>query len=230
VTAAPAPAPVVTGDPFRAATPYNPTVVGRPVPNPQLNRPNFTLPCEFPNQNFAPYDPAPFDFGKHRGGCGGGLKGGKGGCGCGSTGSGAGGCGGTGCGGATGHPGGGCGGCGAAGSTVSPPPAPPVVRMSGHDLDEGCDCNGTNGGKSGGQVKQAAGWFKKKGGCCTGGGSCTTCCNTSNFIFGSSRSYFGESSREFFERPPSVDGLKHFPGKYMPPANGITQAGWYLER
>ena len=38
-----------------------------------------------------------------------------------------------------------------------------------------------------------------------------------------------QSSREFFERPPSVDGLKHFPKKYLPPANGITQAGWYLQ-
>ncbi len=42
-----------------------------------------------------------------------------------------------------------------------------------------------------------------------GVGSCATCGNTKNFILGSSRSYFGESSREFFERPPAVDGIRH---------------------
>jgi hypothetical protein len=83
------PAPVITGDPFRAATPYNPTIVGRHVPNPQLNRPWLTIPCENPNQNFAPYEPTPPDwlnglFGRCKGGCGGcggaGCLKGKGGC------------------------------------------------------------------------------------------------------------------------------------------------------
>jgi hypothetical protein len=40
-------------------------------------------------------------------------------------------------------------------------------------------------------------------------GSCATCGNTSNFIWSGSRSYFGESSREFFERPPSIDAIRH---------------------
>jgi hypothetical protein len=87
-------------------------------------------------------------------------------------------------------------------------------------------------------------WFQKKGGCgcdggacdptpakhplihevthptcgaCSKGGSCTTCCTTHNFIFASSRSYFGESSRDFFERPPSTDGIKMVPKAYYPP-------------
>lgn len=84
-------------------------------------------------------------------------------------------------------------------------------------------------------------WFQKKSGCgcgaacgegthptlekvahpycgaCSKGGSCTTCCNTHNFILASSRSYFGESSREFFERPPSTDGIKMVPKAYYPP-------------
>jgi hypothetical protein len=86
-------------------------------------------------------------------------------------------------------------------------------------------------------------WFQKKGGCgcdggacdptpsqhpilheathptcgaCSKGGSCTTCCNTHNFILASSRSYFGESSREFFERPASPDGIKMVPKAYYP--------------
>jgi hypothetical protein len=54
-------------------------------------------------------------------------------------------------------------------------------------------------------------------GSCSKGGSCTTCCNTNNFAFASSRSFFGESSREFFERPASPDGIKMHPVKYAPP-------------
>ena len=42
-----------------------------------------------------------------------------------------------------------------------------------------------------------------------------------NFILGSSRSFFGESSREFFERPPAQDGIKMVPKAYCPiPAPG----------
>lgn len=41
--------PIPAEDPFRAATPYNPTRVGREIPDPRLNRPNFTLDCEFEN-------------------------------------------------------------------------------------------------------------------------------------------------------------------------------------
>lgn len=48
---------------------------------------------------------------------------------------------------------------------------------------------------------------KHKGGCSVG--NCATCSNTYNFVWGGSRSYFGESSREFFERPPSVDAVRH---------------------
>lgn len=46
-----------------------------------------------------------------------------------------------------------------------------------------------------------------KGGCSQG--NCATCSNTYNFIWSGSRSFFGESSREFFERPPSVDAARH---------------------
>jgi len=142
------PAPIIAADPYAAATPYNPTTVGRPVPNPHYNRANFTIPCAYPNQNLAPLEPYPRDFGGkflH-------YTGGKGyGC--------ANGCGGSGCG----------NGCG-------------------------------NGG---------LGWLKHKSCCGDGGGSCATCQNTCDFVWGSSRTFFGESSREFFERPPSVDGLKN---------------------
>jgi hypothetical protein len=83
------------------------------------------------------------------------------------------------------------------------------------------------------------GWFKKDGcgcgkpctppdgalgqmthpycGVCSKGGSFTTGCNTANFVLGSSRSFFGESSREFFERPASEDGIKMKPKAYSPP-------------
>ena len=135
---------LVVVDPYAAATPYNPTVVGRPVPNPHYNRVNFTLPCTIPNQNLDPLQPYPRrdvagHFLHYSGGNGGG-------------------CGGHGCG----------GGC-------------------GHGL----------------------GLLKHKSGCGDPGGSCATCGNTGEFIFGSSRIYFGESSRDFFERPPSVDGITH---------------------
>jgi hypothetical protein len=95
----------------------------------------------------------------------------------------------------------GCGGCGGHG----------WLRKGGcgGGCDGGCD-GGCGGGKHG----------LLHGGCagaCSKGGSCTTCCNTSNFAFGSSRSFFGESSREFFERPPSPDGIKMVPVKYAPP-------------
>jgi hypothetical protein len=126
--------PVVVADPFRAATPYNATVVRRTVPNPQLNRRDFTLPCENPNQNFASFVPAQPECIKNifgRSDCGSG-----GGSGCGS-------------------------GC-------------------GKHADGGCSQ-----------------------------GSCATCGNTTNFVWSGSRSFFGESSREFFERPPSVDAVRH---------------------
>ncbi len=58
-------------------------------------------------------------------------------------------------------------------------------------------------------------------GVCSKGGSCTTCCNSGIFIFGSSRSFFGESTREYFERPPAPDGIKMVPKAYYPvPAPG----------
>src|SRR5947208_7755669 len=62
---APPTAPVVVVDPYTAATPYNPTVVGRPVPNPYYNRANFTLPCTLPNQNLDPLQPRENEFGNH---------------------------------------------------------------------------------------------------------------------------------------------------------------------
>jgi hypothetical protein len=134
-------APVVPdAEAFRAATPYNATVVGRPVPNPLYNRPSYTLPCENPNQNFEPLILTRPDclkrlFGKS-----------------------------------------GCGSCGK--------------------------------------------WGKGEHGC--GVGNCATCNNTYNFIWGGSRSFFGESSREFFERPAAVDGLRH---KWNPPPV-IYRAGY----
>src|SRR4029077_15691840 len=42
----------------------------------------------------------------------------------------------------------------------------------------------------------------------------------------SSRSFFGESSRDFFERPPSVDGIKHCANKYAPTNGGANGCGW----
>lgn len=42
-----------------------------------------------------------------------------------------------------------------------------------------------------------------------GVGNLATMANTYNFWWSGSRSYFGESSREFFERPPSVDAVRH---------------------
>ncbi len=57
---------------FRAATPYNATVMSRTTPNPALNHPNFALDCENANQNFDKYV---------HGDCWGGRCGGKHGCG-----------------------------------------------------------------------------------------------------------------------------------------------------
>jgi hypothetical protein len=138
-------------DPYHAATPYNPVVVGQPAPNPAWNRPITTLPCIYPNQNFEPFTPT-----KHWGN--GWFK--KGGCG---------------------------GGC-----------------SLGYPCGEGPNPS-----------KQK--WLHPECGMCSKGGSATTICNTLNFTFASSRSYFGESSREFFERPPSPDGIKMKPEAYRAP-------------
>ena len=63
---APPVAPLVAVDPYAAATPYNPTVVGRPVPNPHYNRAIYTIPCAIPNQNLDPLQPYPRrDIGGH---------------------------------------------------------------------------------------------------------------------------------------------------------------------
>jgi len=51
----PAGAPVPYYDPYRAASPYNPIRIDRPVPDPGLNRPNMTLCCDIPNQDLSPY-------------------------------------------------------------------------------------------------------------------------------------------------------------------------------
>ena|SRR5579871_3483782 len=74
----PASAPMPAYDAYRAASPYNPTRIDRPVPDPALNMPNMTLPCDIPNQNLAPYTGGcgcggghGFLKGKHGGGCGG---------------------------------------------------------------------------------------------------------------------------------------------------------------
>jgi hypothetical protein len=70
--------------------------------------------------------------------------------------------------------------------------------------------SGGNGGCNDGCGGAGNGWLKGKlAGCCAGGGACATCEATGEFIFGSSRTFFGESSREFFERPPAVDGIPH---------------------
>jgi hypothetical protein len=136
-------------DPYHAATPYNP-IVSQSVPNPMLNRPITTLPCDIPNQNLDPFNrvkPGCKDCGKK------GLK--QGGCGCGQ-------------------------------------PCTPPNSTWGKLTHPYC-------------------------GICSKGGSYTTGCNTFNFVLGSSRSYFGESSREFFERPASIDGVKMQPKAYSPP-------------
>jgi len=131
-------------DPYLAATPYNATTVGRPVPSPHYNRPIYTLPCTIPNQNLDPLQPYPHkDIAGH------------------------------------------------------------FLRYSGN---KGAGCGNGCGGGCG----HGLGWLKKKDGCCgDAGGSCATCQNTGDFIFGSSRTFFGESSRAFFERPPSVDAIRH---------------------
>jgi hypothetical protein len=153
---------VIILDPYHAATPYNPTVTGQSFPNPALNRPVTTLPCDIPNQNLDP-------FNRVKPGCnkGGWFKKG-GGCGC------------------------GCANAGVDGQTPYAMPAHP-----------GCAV-------------------------CSKGGSYTTGCNSFNFVFGSSRSFFGESTREFFERPPSPDGIKMCPKEYLPPPapGAFTPAGY----
>jgi hypothetical protein len=121
--AAPVAAPVVTADVFRAATPYNATVVRRIVPNPANNRPDFTLPCDNCHQNFDPFVPA----------------------------------------------------------------QPDCISRFG-----GCGKKGTRYGEFG-----------------CGQGNCATMTNSYNFVWGGSRSFFGETSREFFERPASVDQVRH---------------------
>jgi hypothetical protein len=151
-------APVVVGDPYRAASPYNPTVVGRPVPNPQLNRVNYTLPCDIHNQNLGPLQLQPWNWGRGHGHCHGNGNG---------------------------H----------------------FLHYTGNGngCNNGCNNDCGNGGRAAG-----CGCLKGKLGhaCCgDGGGACATCENTHSFIWGSSRTYFGESSREFFERPPAVDGI-----------------------
>lgn len=60
-------------DSYRAASPYNATVVGRPAPNPSYNMVSFTLPCDIPNMNTATYVWPEHD---RRFGCGGALGGG----------------------------------------------------------------------------------------------------------------------------------------------------------
>jgi hypothetical protein len=61
------------------------------------------------------------------------------------------------------------------------------------------------------------------------GGAYTTCAESSNFIFASSRSFFGESSREFFERPPAPDGIKMVPKAYCPvPAPGAYMPAYVV--
>jgi hypothetical protein len=92
------------------------------------------------------------------------------------------------------------------------PYAPAKPGCKGWFKKKGCGCSG--GSDAGGAGDDSAG---HKCAACSKGGSCTTCCNTDNFIFGSSRSFFGESSREFFERPPSIDGVKMCPKAYKPP-------------
>jgi hypothetical protein len=61
----PGPLPYVTpACPFRAATPYNAIVVGRPVPNPANTMPSFVLGCDLPNINTDPYVYPPCDWGR----------------------------------------------------------------------------------------------------------------------------------------------------------------------
>src|SRR3954462_12338165 len=67
--------PVLADCPYRAATPYNAIVVGRPVPNPSWTMPNFTLCCDLPCQNLDPYVYPDCGWGN---GCGGGWNGGCG--------------------------------------------------------------------------------------------------------------------------------------------------------
>lgn len=150
---------VIYGDPFQAATPYNPTVVNQSHPNAAFNRPNMTLPCNIPNQNTSPFEPR-----KH--GC---FK----------------------------------------------------KNVWGNAWDN-CGCSvGNNSGCNDAKHPILTKIAHPYAGFASKGGACTTVSNTGNFIFASSRSFYGESSREFFERPPSPDGVKMLPRKYnLPPAPG----------
>jgi hypothetical protein len=211
--------PVPALDGFQAATPYNPTVVGRPVPDPAYNRPNFTLPCNLPNQNLDPLiltKPECLNrLFKRR--CTSGCDGCSGGCGTGVA--------------PAVH-----GGCGAKADApwsfdvarAVPADADEGIVQVGHEVvvaEDGSGCQTCNDAN---RRTTRLGWLKEKCACCTHPGSCITCCNTANFILGSSRSFFGESSREFFERPPSPDGKKccpldyGLPRKYVPPPGGTV--------
>lgn len=189
----------VGSDAYRAATPYNATVVGRAAPNPAYNRCNMTLPCVNPNQNFAPLELIPPDcFGKlfgifahftrysgANGGCCGGLVGGCDGF----------------------LPSGNCG-AGVVGVPVA------AKSTEGVEVAQVGFFHFIRGKKDG----------YDNGPTVVGVGSCATCGNTANFVFGSSRSFFGESSREFFERPPSVDGVRF---KVNPPPVIYRQHPYY---
>ncbi|MFL5329500.1 MAG: hypothetical protein ACJ8C4_11350 [Gemmataceae bacterium] len=115
----PPPPPVptrISGDPeaFRAASPYNPTFIGRPLPSPIYNLPNFVLCCEWPNQSFEPFvAPNWRDGWGDRCGdynsCGGIFR--RNNFGCGGCDSGCGGC----------HS-----GCGCTGNAPAAPPPPPT--------------------------------------------------------------------------------------------------------
>lgn len=75
-------------------------------------------------------------------------------------------------------------------------PAQPdcIKKIFGRSNDGCSSCGGKHGKHAQGECSQ---------------GNCATCSNTYNFIWSGSRSFFGESSREFFERPPSVDAARH---------------------
>jgi len=158
----PVQAPVVAGKPYLAATPYHATIVGQAVPSPQYNRPNYTLPCDNPNQNFGSYEPSRPDcfnrlFGR-----------------------------------------GGCNSCGGG------------LHSSGFGWLKGGGCGGGGCGN---------------GGCGNGSGACATCGTAWNMAFGSSRSFFGESSRDFFERPVAIDGIRHHQKQQQ---SATQQVGGYI--
>lgn len=194
------PGAVVGTDVYRAATPYNATVVGRAAPNPAYNRCNMTLPCINPNQNFAPLEIIPPEclgnklwgifahFTKYSGGAGGCCGGAVGGC--------------------DGFLPAGDWGVADAGAPVN---AKPVAAGAIAPVGFFQFIRGNRDGYDNGPTVH-------------GVGSCATCGNTANFVFGSSRSFFGESSREFFERPPAVDGARF---KVNPPPMIYRQHPYY---